>query len=61
MKAKAFTSQEVGQWMAALQETSTVEEYRTVIHTVRCLFDASNDKDFWNEACEFARKEMVKK
>ncbi len=54
MKTKTFTSEQVAEWMAIFHKYSTVEEYRTVLHTVRCLFDAENDTKFWDEVCEKA-------
>ena len=57
MKTKSFTSAEVGEWLAVFSKNSTVEEYRNIVHALRCVFDADGDKEFWNEACGIAKNQ----
>ena len=60
MKTKTFTSEEVGRWLATFHKLERVDEYRHSVHVLRCVFEASEDEDFWNEVCEAASKELKK-
>ena len=57
---KTFTSEQVGKWLAVFYKFSTEEEYKNQLHAIRCIFDANNDKPFWNEVCHEAEKELSK-
>lgn len=60
MKTRNFTSEQIGEWMATFYKFSTKEEYQHQLHAIRCIFDADNDTDFWNEVCEIAKKGLKK-
>ena len=59
-KTKTFTSEQIGTWLATFYMFSTKEEYQNQLHAIRCIFDAENDPEFWNEVCEIAKKELKK-
>ena len=61
MKTKSFTSEQVGEWLAKNEMFSTYEERRIKFAAVRNFFDAYEDREFWKEACEFARTRMNNK
>ena len=56
MKTKQFTSQQVGKWMAVFKEYDTPEQYSEHLHVIRCMFDAEDDEEFWDEVCEAAKE-----
>lgn len=58
MKTKSITSKELGEWLATFYNWSTAEEYKERLHALRCVFE--DDEEFWNEACEYAKKEIKK-
>lgn len=60
MKTKTITSEELGKWLVTLYKFSNEKEYREQLHALRCVFGAEADKEFWNEACEYAKVEMNK-
>ena len=61
MKTKSFTSEKVAEWMATFYKFSTKEEYQNELHAMRCIFDADNDPDFWDEVCQKAKELIDKK
>ena len=46
--------------MATFYQFSTKEEYQNQLHAIRCIFDADNDPDFWDEVCEAAKAKLNK-
>jgi hypothetical protein len=60
MKTRSFTSEQIGEWMATFYQFSTKEEYQNQLHAIRCIFDADNDPDFWDEVCEAAKAKLNK-
>ena len=58
--SKNISSEELGEWMAVFYKFSTKEEYSQKLHAVRCIFNAEENKEFWNEVCEVMKKEMEK-
>ena len=61
MKSKVITSEELGKWLATFHKYSTVEEYREKLHAVRCIFNAAEDEEFWNEVVDVTVKSLTEK
>lgn len=55
MKTKSFTSEQVAEWVVTFYKFETEEQYQSKLHAIRCMFDADNDKEFWNEVCAKAK------
>lgn len=56
MKTKNITSESVAEWLATFYKYDSKEEYRIELQTMRCIFEADNDPEFWSEVCDKARQ-----
>lgn len=56
--SKNISSEELGKWMAVFYKFSTKEEYNQKLQAIRCIFNAEEDKEFYNEVCEVMKKEI---
>ena len=60
MKEVTITSEQLGKWMATFYKFDNREDYQSAIHTIRCIFDVDNNKEFYEEACKIAKQEIMK-